>query len=94
MIDLRRVEVDAVGALHLAVEQSVVEVLVVGVGAVGVFALDAAAAGRVVARGRQPDGRLVGEVELPLYQSLAERAASHDDAAVVVLHSACDNLAG
>ena len=85
---------DAVGALHLAVEQPVVEVFVVGVGAVGVFALDAAAAGRVVARGRQPDGRLVGEVELPLYQSLAEGAASHDDAAVVVLYRARDNLAG
>jgi len=83
---------DAVDVLHLAVCQSVINFFVVCFGAVFVVALDATSTGRVVARSGQPDGRFVGQIELPLHQSLAKRAAPYDEATVVVLHGPSYNL--
>ena len=94
VIYLTGIQMDTVGAFHLAVEQPFIQILVIGFGAVMVFTLDATAAGRVVAGGRQADRGIVGQVELPLHQSFAERPTTHDNASVVVLDSAGDNFAG
>ena len=89
------VHLHAVAAVELAVHVTVNQlVLVVEQAAALVVLLDAAAAGRVVAGRGQADGAAVGQDKLLLYQSLAKRAATHNQATVVVLQGARKDLAG
>lgn len=66
--------------------------IVIVVGALVIWALDAAAGGRIIAGDGEEDGGAIGERELALDKALAEGASPEDEAAVVVLDSAGHNF--
>ena len=88
-------EVDAVGRIELAVQEPLVEVVVVVfLVALLVGLLDAASRGRVVVGDGDSHHRPVGEVERALHESLAKGATAHHRGAVLVLERTRDDLGG
>ncbi len=93
MENLCGINVYAVGSKEFSIAESVVNLVLVVLHSVGIGFLDAASRGCVVALDCESEFAGIGKLERCLYKPFAERAATDDNRAVVVLQSAGKDFA-
>ena len=87
----RFIKLDGIKTEHLSAVVAVDNIMAVE-GTIGVILLNAAPRGRIITANGKTYGGTVGKHRLALYEPLAERTASDNQSAVVVLKRTCENL--